>query len=148
MSTDTDLITGAATALSSVGTWSTLFAYQPYDTGIVVETMPATPDRCIALTVFPMTESPIDTTARWVLQVKTRGLPNSPMDALTLRGAVKDALNGLTDLTWGDTGVSQVIFYTSFPVGLDDSVRLQHVTKFWIDVDQAPTSLRPAGGWD
>lgn len=150
MSTDVDLLTGIGQLLatSGVGVWNTTGVFLSTDTAIIAEAMPPTPDRAVVLTLFPVEESPVDTTARWLLQVRTRGLPNQPVDAVTLRGAVKDALNGLTNVTMGATGVTQCIFYTSFPVGVDDTVRYEHVQKFWLDIDQAPTPLRPAGGWN
>lgn len=148
--TDSDLVTGVAQLLntSGVGVWNTTGAFQSTDTAIVAEAMPPAPDRAVVITVFPVDESPVDTTGRWLLQIRTRGNPNDVFDALALRGAVKNALSGLKNVTWGATGVSQCVFYTSFPLGQDENVRFEHVTKFWLDLDQAPTSLRPAGGWD
>lgn len=150
MGTARDVITGLGALLntSGVGTWDASGAAVTTGTVITAEFMPPAPDRAVVLTTFPLTQVAGSPTARWILQVRTRGLPNQVLDSVDLADAVKTQLDGLTGLTWGSTTVTQVIFYTSFPVGVDDSVRYEHVTKYYIDLDEAPTSLRPAGGWD
>jgi len=150
MGTGRDIITsiGALLNSSGVGVWNTTGAFQPTDTAVVAEAMPPTPDRAIVLTAFPFTQVAGSPMGRWILQVRTRGLPNTVLDSLDLADAVKTQLDGLTNQTWGNTGITQVIFYSSIPMGEDDSVRFEHVTKYYIDLDEQPTALRPAGGWD
>lgn len=150
MGTARDIITNLGVLLNSsgVGVWDTTGAFQPTDTAVVAEAMPPTPDRAIVLTTFPLTQIAGSTTGRWILQVRTRGLPNEVLDCVDLTDQVKTVIDGLTNQLWGNTTVSQVIFYSSIPMGVDDSVRFEHVTKYYVDLDEPPTPLRPAGGWD
>jgi hypothetical protein len=150
MSTIDDLHTGFATLLAAAGVGQ----YQtdptvPYGDGaavIVSEAMPASPDRAIALTLFPLTVNTTLASNRYLLQVRARGLQNNATDSRDLDEAVMNALVGLTNRVFGSALVVQVLFYSSVPLGQDDSVRFERSTKYFVDVDVPPTSLRPEGG--
>jgi hypothetical protein len=155
MATTEDLFDGLATLLQTAGVGryipetDTTSVYQPTDTAIVRRRLPASPDRAISLRPVPVIADTISPLATVMVQALTRGRPNDANDAGVLAGAVKDALLGLTEVWFGPTHILQVRFGGSIDLDPDESERDVWSTKFLIDVDEAPTILRPEGGaWD
>jgi hypothetical protein len=155
MATTEDLFDGFATLLQTAGVGryipetDTTSVYQSADTAIVRRKLPVSPDRAVSLRPVPAVADMISPLATVMVQALTRGLPNNARDAAVLAGAVKDTLLGLTDVWFGPTHVIQVRFGGAVDLDVDESERDQWSTKFLVDVDEAPTSLRPEGGaWD
>jgi len=155
MATTEDLFDGLATRLQTLGVGryipetDTTSVYQPTDTAIVRRKLPASPDRAISLRPVPVIADHISPLGVVMVQALTRGRPNDANDAGNLAGVVKDALLGLTDVWFGPTHVIQVRFGGAVDLDADDSERELWSTKFLVDVDEAPTILRPEGGaWD
>lgn len=150
MGTTEDLFTGYAALLDTagVGRYLTTGAYQTTDTAIVRGNLPQTPDRAIGIRSMPAVASPAGTTATYLTQFLIRGTPNSVSDASNLADLTRDTLLGLTNTQFNGTHVVQVRFSGQVDVGVDDLNRDQWSLKLLADVDEAPTNLRPEGGWD
>lgn len=127
------------------GTYSTTTPYQPGDVAIVLGAMPATPDRCVALTVQPgpqsNTSEPYDTPH---VRVRVRGTADERV-AREHAQNVYDALHGLgvTDLP-GGVRVFNVVGLQSAPVyvGIDANSRHECAANFFVEYLN-PSALRP-----
>jgi hypothetical protein len=155
MATTEDLFDGFAKLLQTAGVGryipdsDTTSVFASTDTAIKRSKLPASPDRAISLRPVPVTADHISPFSTVMVQAVTRGLPNDSIDAGNLAAAVKDTLLGLTDVWFGPTHVIQVRFGGSIDLDADESERDLWSTKFLVDVDEAPTILRPVGGaWD
>jgi hypothetical protein len=154
MATTADLFNGIATLLqtASVGRYipksDTTSVYSPGDTAIVRAKLPTSPDSAIALRIMPTSADVSSPFSTFLMQALVRGLPNDADSASNLADAVRDNLLGLTDAWFGDTHVVQIRFSGQVDLDADDSDRDMWSVKLLIDVDEAPTDLRPAGGWD
>ncbi|MBO1739667.1 minor capsid protein [Leifsonia sp. TF02-11] len=153
MATTEDLFTGFAGLLqtASVGIYNgdPRVPYADGSTAIVRAKLPAGPDRAVALRLMRTNADVVSPLTTYLMQALTRGLPNDAADASNLTDAVVGALLGLTEVWFGATHVLQVRFAGSVDLDADESERGQWSTKFLVDVDEAPTILRPEGGaWD
>jgi len=145
-----DLLVGFAQMLndSGIGVYNPSGVYTPTQTGIVFKTVPQGPDRCIILTVVPLIDSVEIPMGKTLLQVRTRGLPNQPLDVEDLGDACFDLLQNIKNLTMGSTHIIQCLRNSSVPMGQDNSKRWERVDHMYIDLDYPPTVNRPDNGWD
>jgi hypothetical protein len=146
-----DLFDGLATTLQTAGVGQYLTdPTVPYTSGtaIVRLKLPTVPDRAVALRIMRTIADVSSPFSMFLVQALTRGLPNNPDDATTLTDDVTAAILGLTHTAFGATNVVQIRFAGTIDLDDDDSMRSLWSTKFLADVDEPPTSLRPAGGWD
>lgn len=150
MSAMRDLAVGFATTLSGsgVGVFSPTGAYAPTDTAIVFKDMPPAPDRMIVLTAVPLTDAEVIPLGKVLVQVKMRGAPNNSLDVDDLGDAVFDLMHGATNLVFGSTHAIQVFRNSSVPMGIDSARRWLRTDHYYVDLDYAATTNRPAGGWD
>lgn len=146
-----DVMVGIAGMLNTagVGKFNPSGVYQTTDTGIIFKIMPdgtGVPDRVIVLNAFVLTADvslPVD---RVVLQVALRGVRNNPLDVDDLGDQIFTVLHGATYQTFGSTVAAQILFSTSVPMGEDALTRSTRADRYFIDIDAAPTNLRPIGG--
>jgi hypothetical protein len=154
MATTSDLLVGIATRLqtSGIGRYipptDTATFYQPGDVAIKRGKLPPSPDTAVALRVMPAVADVSSPFSTFLMQALVRGLPNDADSASNLADAVRDNLLGLTDTWFGGTHVVQVRFSGQVDLDPDESDRDQWSLKLLWDVDESPTDLRPAGGWD
>ena len=148
MSTTRDLLNGVA-SLIVAGVPGTSFnlAAVTQPSGIVLKTMPDSPDRVIVLNWIPMTDNITLPFGSGILQIATRGIRNNPLDVDDLADQIVDVLHGLKDVYLGTVHITQCNRSGgAIPMGQDALVRNERVDKFYIDLDVPPTALRPAGG--
>lgn len=140
-----DLLTGIAQMIgtSGIGVYNPSGVYAATDTGIIFKNMPAKPDRAIVLTAVPLTDMTMIPVGKMLVQVRTRGLPNNPLDVDDLGDAVFDLLHGVTNTTMGSTHIIQCLRNSSVPMGVDGNQRWERVDHFYIDMDYPGTPLRP-----
>lgn len=146
--TASDLANGIATMIDAAGlaTYRPTGVYQAAETGIFHKVLPDKPDRCVVLTAIPMTDSITEPLGLVMLQVRTRGLPNQPLDVDDLADPIFTLLHGQTNLTFGSVHVIQMYRTTSISNGQDDSKRWERIDQFYLDLDYPPTPIRPEGG--
>jgi hypothetical protein len=149
MGAATDIANGFAAIISGAGvgvTFNTSGVYQPTDTGIVMKSVPALPNRIVVLTVVPLTDELAAPSGQVMVQVRLRGLPNAPLDVDDLGDAIKPFLHGLKNVTMGSVFVAQCNRQQSVPLGQDSATRWERADQYYLDVEYPPTPLVPAGG--
>jgi hypothetical protein len=143
-------VVGVAELIDAAGlaTFKPSEVYADTDTGIVFKVVPAKPDRVVILTAVPMSDDISMPLGQVMLQVRTRGLPNDPLDVDDLGDSIFDLLQGRTGDVFGDTTVIQMRRTTSIPNGQDAAERFERVDQLYLDIDYPPTALRPIqGSW-
>lgn len=146
MSAENDLLDGIAAALAAcgAGTYRPDTDYVDGETAIVFDDMPATPDRCIVLTTYGnANDAPNMALGTVMLQVRTRGVPDSPRDVRDLAGKVFDILHGLTHQQYGTAHANEILRRSSIPMGQDSAQRWERSDNYAIELDTPPTALRP-----
>lgn len=145
MAATRDLLTGLAQMIADtgIGVFNPSGIYAATDTGIIFKNMPSKPDRCIVLTMVPLTDMTTIPVGKVLVQVRTRGLPNNPLDVDDLGDAVFDLLQGVTDVTLGSAHIIQCLRNSSVPMGVDSAQRWERVDHMYVDMDYPPTPLRP-----
>jgi hypothetical protein len=145
MAASRDLLTGIAQMIedTSIGVFNPTGVYGATDTAIIFKNMPSKPDRVITLTAVPLTDMTMIPVGKMLVQVRTRGLPNNPLDVDDLGDAIFDLLHGLTNVTMGSTHIIQCLRNSSVPMGVDNSQRFERVDHFYIDMDYPGTVNRP-----
>ena len=98
---ETNLLTGIAQLLATanLGTWRDTGVYAAAETGIVFDTVPATPDRVITLTDYVVSDDPTLSDSVIGVQVRTRWAGADPRPVKDLDGGIFDALHGLESVT-------------------------------------------------
>ncbi|GAA3237298.1 minor capsid protein [Streptomyces lavendulae] len=133
-----DLLDGLARHLAATG----LLLYDPTGRSgdTFVETLPAAPDRAVALALYDAgpPEARDDAEQRR-LQVRVRGTAD-PRVSRDRAEALYRALHGLTDvqLADGSTLILAAARGTPAPMGTDPAGRHEHVVNFDVDVTAAP----------
>lgn len=128
-------------AASGVGTYRPTGIYDDTETGIVVGKAPASPPRIVALTPYPLSDSP-DADSVTGLQVRARSAGPDPRDALDLIDAVFAALAGLTSTTFAGAFVHRVQRTGGGDIGTDDNGRYEHTSTYQLTAHH-PTTHRP-----
>ena len=107
---ETLLLTGIAQLLATagLGTWRDTGVYTAAETGIVMDTVPASPDRVITLTDYVVADDPTLSDSVIGVQVRTRWGGQDPRPVKDLDGSIFDVLHGMpaTTLTGGVRVVS------------------------------------------
>ncbi|MCC2033068.1 minor capsid protein [Microbacterium allomyrinae] len=149
MAATRDLLTGIAELLAASGlglSWNPAGVYPAGQTGIFMLFTPTAPDRCVVLNLVDRADDPSMPLGEKMLQVRGRGNRNDPLDVADLLDPIFDTLHGRTNLVIGGQTIIQILRRTSAPMGTDDSVRFERADQYYLDVDAAPTAIRPAGG--
>ncbi len=151
MATSTrDVLVGLAQMLADTGiaVFNHSGAYQVTDTAVVFKSAPSSPDRVITLTCVPLNDQVITPLSQWLIQAYVRGRPGDPMDVEDLADAVWDLWQGATGIQLGSAYAIQIRRQGSIGNGQDDSLRWTRIDRYILDLDTAPTTNRPAMGWD
>lgn len=145
-----DLFTGLAETIdgSGIGTYRPTGVYLPGETAIVHRSSPQSPDRVIMMMCVPMTDATMIPMGRWMVQFYFRGVPNDTFDVEDLGDAVFDLMHGAKDMMMGSVHIIQCLRQGSVGNGQDTSKRWTRIDRYMIDLDVAPTTNRPANGWD
>lgn len=130
-----DLLEGIAQLLAAegVGSWNPNGFYTADQTGIILRTVPSTPDRVIVLATYPVTDDPSLSDSVTGLQVITRwgGADPRPTDDLT--DAVFDSLHGRTgvDLATG-IRVVEALHRSGTTLGQDQNQRWRTSSNYYL----------------
>lgn len=149
MGTARDISEGLAQLIADSGIGVTFNAsglYADSATGVIFKVMPAKPDRVVVLAVVPLLDEVGMPLGQVMVQTRFRGVPNNPLDVDDLGDSVERKINGLKDLTFGETHIIQMNRRQSVPNGQDDLDRWERIDQYYLDVDTAATPLRPVGG--
>lgn len=149
MASTKELLTGIAELLAGAGiglTWNPSGVYTAGQTGIFMMFVPQSPDRCVVLSLVDTGDDPSMPLGSKMLQVRGRGARNDPLDVAEVLDPIFDVLHGRTNLVIGGQTIIQALRRVSAPLGGDSLVRFERADQYYMDVDAAPTALRPAGG--
>jgi hypothetical protein len=120
---------GPYLAAQGVGKWTTPWAAT--DTAIAVDVLPATPDKAIAMTLYPVS-NPGGTDMVLGLQLRIRGKPNNRTEDKDILDKAEDALHGLTGITWAGIPIVHVEHRSGAFLGTDTANRNEHTLNFYI----------------
>lgn len=140
-----DLLLGLAQAVDDAGiaTYRPDTAYQPDETAVVFDVLPAAPDRVLMLSVYHNADHPTIAIGRVRVQVWCRGLPNRALDAADLAWDFFQVFHGLTHQDYGSVHATQILRTSSVTLGQDDSRRPQQSDNYVIDACWPATANRP-----
>ncbi|GAU67684.1 hypothetical protein SSP35_05_02510 [Streptomyces sp. NBRC 110611] len=142
MSYTVDLLDGLARLLDSagVGTYRPDGVYEASETAITIAATPPAPDRCICLSAYPVTDSPVLTDTTTGIQVRTRAGPD-PREVDALDDAVFDVLHGAGPYQWGAAWVQLIFRASAVPIGADDSGRAERTSNYYARAHRAARHL-------
>lgn len=112
-----------------VAKWTTPWAAT--DTAISVDVLPATPDKAIAMTLYPVS-NPGGTDMILGLQLRIRGKPNNRTEDKDILDKAEDALHGLSGITWAGIPIVHVEHRSGSFLGTDSANRNEHTENFYI----------------
>lgn len=110
--------------------------YQAGEVGVYFKRPPATPDRVVTLTLYPV--SGPNTVG---LQVRCRGAAGDYLDADTLAEHAYQALHGAQGVDLGGDTAVVVLWRSGSPMGIDDEGRDEHSDNYFLIVDRPGTSV-------
>lgn len=120
--------------------WSATDPYPAAAVGIYVGSMPASPDRAVALTAYPVEDNPALTDDITGIQVRSRGTQD-PRVATDLDDAIFEVLQGATGLTLGGVYVTQLWRNSGGPMGADANRRHEMSSNYYAHTNR-PTAHR------
>lgn len=137
MGFQTDLLVGVAEhlAVAGVGAWNTAGVYTADQTGIVLATVPASPDSVITITGYGVTDDPSLSDSVQGVQFITRTGGGDPRPTDDLADSIFDRLHGATGLLLS-TGVrvTQCLRRSHVSLGQDGNRRWQRSDNYYLDV--------------
>lgn len=137
MGFQTDLLTGLAVHLAAngIGAWSPTGAYTAGQTGIVLATVPASPDSIVTITGYGVSDDPSLSDSVQGVQFITRSAGGDPRPVDDLADSIFDLLHGATGLTL-TTGVrvTQCLRRSHVSLGQDGNRRWSRSENFYLNV--------------
>jgi hypothetical protein len=143
MSFTVDLAHGLAEYLGAagIGVYRPGGVYREDEVGIVIGSVPASPARVVALSLYPLADDVEQADSVLGLQVRVRSSGPDPREALSLVDVVFDVLQGATHLHLGDVEVHLARRTASAPMGQDTNRRYEHADTYQVTAHR-PTSHR------
>lgn len=143
MAFEVDLLTGIAQHIAGagLGTWRASGAYTSGETAIVLDTVPATPDRVITLTDYAVSDDPTLSDSMIGIQIRTRWGGLDPRLVKDLDGAIFALLHGMpaTTLTGGVRVVS-CFRRSGVSMGQDANNRWGRSSNYYTQVHRPSTN--------
>lgn len=127
----TDLVTAIGQHLEAQGAGKWAGPWASTDTAITVDAFPSTPDKAIALTLYPVA-SPGGTDVVMGLQLRIRGKPNNRTDDKDILDKADEALHGLKGTTWAGIPIVLVELKSGAYLGTDANNRNDHSRNYYI----------------
>lgn len=131
----TNLLTGVAVLLdaASVADWDAGGQYESGDTGIVLRTIPQSPDAIVALSTYVVSDDPSLSDTVTGLQVLARAGGQDPRTVDDLADAIYDQLHGLHD-TLLSTGIHVIecLRRSGTPLPQDDLHRWSRSDNYYV----------------
>lgn len=121
---------GEHLAAAGVGTWRPDGVYTAAETGIFVQAMPASPDRAVVVSPYPVAGTAHLSDVTLGLQVRCRG-GKDPRDVQSLADEVYDALHGARGLVLGPARVALLWRQSHLSVGVDGNGRWATSSNFY-----------------
>jgi len=139
---DTNLLTGIAVAFNTagIGTWNTTGEFDDDQTGIVLGTIPTSPDRIITLTTYGVSDE-VNPSSVIGVQIRCRWAGADPRPVNDLSDLIFDYLHAKTQWTLS-TGVVvvQCLRNSAGTLGQDTNNRWSNVSNYYMDVYRPATN--------
>jgi hypothetical protein len=134
----TNLLTGIGELLDAenVGAWGGPFA--PTDTAIVIDSLGATPDKGIALTLYDV-EHTAGTDSVMGLQCRVRGNPKDRTAAKDILDRLLDTLHDLEAVTIGGVPIVRIWWQSGANLGPDALNRPEHTANYYLQITRTGT---------
>jgi len=116
---------------AQVGRWMTSGTYLSTDTAITLDVLPATPDKAIAMTLYPVSDS-TGTDTVIGLQLRIRGKPNDRISDKDIVDRAFDALHGVNGITLDGIPIVLIEHQSGAALGPDGNNRLEHTANYYI----------------
>ena len=141
MSFTSDLFTGMATAIAdqSSAAFRATGTYLSTEIPIVHKTMPDRPDRCIAITFYPVDDGDFIGTDVLGMQVRERSAKGHP-DCDTVLDEIFDALQNAAHFTANGIRINLVERNSSLPMGLDQNQRQERSDSYYLTLERPTTN--------
>lgn len=143
MGFETDLLTGIAQLLAtaSIGTWRATGVYTASETGIVLDNVPATPDRIITLSDYTVSDDSTLSDSVIGVQVRTRWVGQNPSLVKDLDGLIFDLLHGMPSKTLvGGVHVVSCFRNSGASLGQDANTRWMRSSNYYLTVHRPSTN--------
>ncbi len=144
MGFESDLLDGLASFIAAGGigvTYRPTGTYLAGETGISFSKMPDTPDRCVVLTAYPVTDEVNQNLSTVGVQIRTRGTTD-PFDVGDLDTAIFQLVQGLTHRDFGTCHLVQLLRRSSIPMGQDSNDRWERSSNYYADINPPATANR------
>lgn len=120
-----------------IGKWSTTPGTA--DTAITIDALPATPDRGIAMTLYPVADTG-GTGSTVGLQLRFRGPAGNRSAVKNIADNTFDALHGLEHISWGGIPVIRVWRQSGAGLGTDSNNRSESTANYYIELIRSGTN--------
>jgi hypothetical protein len=130
-----DLMAGLAQYLADagVGVYSPTGAYTASQVGIVMDVVPASPDRVVVLTPYSPTDSPTEAESEIALQIRVRG-DRDPRTAYDLDDRAFEAMQNLPRTVMGGVTVVAAWRTSGAYIGPDTNGRHERTSNYRLPV--------------
>lgn len=143
MGFETDLLTGLAQFIAgaAIGTWRANGAYTANETAIVIDTIPATPDRVITLSDYPVSDDPTLSDSVIGVQVRTRWGGQDPRPTKDLDSSIFALLHGMPAINLvGGVHVVSCFRRSGASLGEDANSRWMRSSNYYLTVHRPSTN--------
>jgi hypothetical protein len=134
VSFETDLLTAIGEYLEAQGVGLYDLTGAGYSTAvnpIYWDTLPSTPDRGTAMTLYPL-GPPNGTLHEIGLQLRIRGRPNNRVDTKTAADNADNALDGLERVQWAGVEIVHVWRQSGTSLGPDSNNRIEVTRNYYL----------------
>ena len=137
------LLTGLAEHLAAndIGVWRPGGVYAAAETGIVLTSLPSSPDRVIALSYYDVATYPGRSDVIGAVQIRARG-SRDPLDVSDLHDQVHDLLHSAEDLVLGDIPIALMWRNSYLPLGPDSNGRHEATGNYYLRAARPSRSRR------
>lgn len=137
-----DLLTGLGEYLhaENVGRWSPTGTYGPNDVAITIDELPASPDKAIALGLYPVEDTGTTDTIQG-LQLYIRG-GHDRISAKDITDRAFDALHDLQDVVIGGIPIVRIWRNSGAPLGTDGNGRQEATQNYYLQLTRTGSNRR------
>lgn len=121
----------------NVGRWLTTGTYSPNDTAITIDELPLTPDKAIAVGLYPVEDTP-GTMSTIGVQLTIRG-GKDRLSAKAIEDRAFDALHWVTGTTWAGIPIISIKRQSGANLGTDENGRQLITANYYFRVTRAGT---------
>lgn len=143
MGFETNFLTGIAELLAgqAIGTWRATGVYDPTETGIVFDTVPASPDQVITLADYAVSDRATLSESTIGLQISTRWGGQNPTPVKDLDGLIFAFLHGMPALTMTNgIHIVSCLRNSGASLGQDSNNRWGRVSNYYVKVHRPSTN--------